>query len=71
MNAKLMESLEFEQQRANRLLQKYLVLASVQGRLKGVIKHHRCDELVDFACDLLNMIEDELKSIDSRYGNPF
>ena len=67
MNAKLMESLEFEQRRADKLLDKFLVLSSVQGRLQGVIKHHRCDELVAFAGDLLEMIEDELETIDARY----
>ena len=43
------------------------MLSSVQGRLQGVIKHHRCDELVAFAGDLLEMIEDELETIDARY----
>lgn len=67
MNAKLMEQLQEERLRGDKLLEKVLVLSSVQGRLNGLIDHHKCEQLVDFATDLLMMIEDELGDIDRRY----
>ena len=70
MNEQLMDQLQEERLRGAKLFEKFLVLSSVQGRLNGVIKHHKCQQLVDFASDLLMMIEDELEDIDKRHRKP-
>lgn len=66
MNERIAEQLQAEQDRADKLLEKFLVLSSVQGRLNGIMKHHRNNELANFAADLLEMIESELHAIDNK-----
>ena len=67
MNERIAEQLQLEQERADKLLEKVLVLLSIQGRLRGVMSHHRNNEVATFASDLLVTIEEQLYEIESKH----
>lgn len=67
MEERVMEQLQVEQARADKLLEKVLILLSIQGILRGVMSHHRNNDVATFASDLLMTIEERLYEIESKY----
>ncbi|WP_374965892.1 hypothetical protein [Lysinibacillus sp. RS5] len=58
---------KFEHERSNYLLEQTLVLSTVKGYLKGIIKYDESSEVVEFATMLLGIIDEGLAAVEEKF----